>query len=141
MGLVMAEPTPWSERSACRNLPLDLFFPEEKPPQHWVDQLPCGTCPVKIECGDYADRNNEQGIWGGVWRSQRSIANGHHKPPVKLSTLPSHGPTLPPKALKDHQRGIALRAKEEALQALYEEAKVAESLAAQIPPASKGWKS
>jgi len=65
----------WTERAACREHDLDLFFlPGEnndkkgrKPVTYPASTIAiCNACPVANECLTYALNNNERyGLWGG----------------------------------------------------------------------------
>lgn len=55
---------PWRQRAACLGSNPDLFFPKRGENGNRAKSV-CGTCPVKVECGDYADRTEtEYGVWG-----------------------------------------------------------------------------
>lgn len=66
----------WKDEAACRGEPGEWFWPpsERGSAVHdWrIDVRPlafavCATCPVLVECGDYAQANGEtSGVWGGV---------------------------------------------------------------------------
>lgn len=64
----------WRDLAACRGTYDEVFFPEQGRPRvnakaaiKW-----CEACPVKIECRDYAIRNDvREGIWGGMSYHQR----------------------------------------------------------------------
>jgi len=63
--------TSWVERGACRGVSTDLFFPErgESPA---AAKAVCATCPVRVECLDYAlVVLGQSGIWGGQSERQR----------------------------------------------------------------------
>jgi WhiB family redox-sensing transcriptional regulator len=64
---------PWIEHAACYGHK-DLFFPPTDVREHRYDRNRrirrakgiCAVCPVKAECLEWAQSNNEQsGIWGG----------------------------------------------------------------------------
>lgn len=57
---------PWWERGSCRRgNNAEAFFPEKGKSNHDA-KIICGSCPVKIECLNYAIRRREPyGIWGG----------------------------------------------------------------------------
>lgn len=71
----------WQWRAACRGEDANLFFP----PSHIEDKTQkllrerqaksiCATCPVRIECLEYAVRTREpHGIWGGLNELERRI--------------------------------------------------------------------
>ena len=71
----------WQWRAACRGEDANLFFPpnhvEEKQDrvlrERQAKEL-CATCPVRIECLEYAVRTREShGIWGGLNEPERRI--------------------------------------------------------------------
>jgi len=63
----------WRDKSLCKDLDTDLFFPDTRRvniEKYIQENLPCGNCKVKKECNDFADENEEEfGVWGGVYRS------------------------------------------------------------------------
>jgi WhiB family redox-sensing transcriptional regulator len=67
------EETTWTERSACRDYPTDVFFADLDAPKNSLEaRAICSKCPVKAECLDYAIRHAcEYGIWGGTTATER----------------------------------------------------------------------
>lgn len=62
----------WQERGACRDADPDLFFPERGSPGDSAKRV-CVTCPVRIECLEYALANSERyGVWGGLTERERT---------------------------------------------------------------------
>lgn len=67
----------WMQEAACRNLPVDIFFPT-RDSNGW-DNLRaavaiCETCPVIEQCLKYALSFGYRalpGIWGGTSENQR----------------------------------------------------------------------
>jgi WhiB family transcriptional regulator, redox-sensing transcriptional regulator len=71
----------WQWRAACRGEDANLFFP----PSYIEDRAQkllrerqakaiCATCPVRVECLEYAVRTREpHGIWGGLNELERRI--------------------------------------------------------------------
>ena len=61
----------WQERSSCRGVDAELFFPatdEEAVPAKAI----CGTCPVRMACLAFAlERNEKFGVWGGLTERER----------------------------------------------------------------------
>jgi WhiB family redox-sensing transcriptional regulator len=55
----------WMVDAACRDVNPEIFFPISSK----VDPLAliiCSGCPVRRQCGDYANANSEiHGVWGG----------------------------------------------------------------------------
>lgn len=79
----------WTQRAACRDLDIALFFPKRNDNKDRGDnyapeaRAACAGCPVAAECLMYALNNNERhGLWGGKSPKQRRtirrqlIANG-----------------------------------------------------------------
>ena len=71
----------WQWRAACRGEDANLFFPpnhvEEKQERILRERRAkeiCATCPVRIECLEYAVRTQEpHGIWGGLNELERRL--------------------------------------------------------------------
>ena len=65
----------WIDRGACRNVDTAIFFPEHAHPLSSVRITQakeiCRTCPVKIQCIDYALKYELVGIWGGMTEVER----------------------------------------------------------------------
>ena len=69
----------WQWRAACRGHDENLFFPpsrferaEEKRSRERAAKDICATCPVQVECLDYALRIREPyGVWGGLNEQER----------------------------------------------------------------------
>ena len=67
----------WQLDAACRDLPVDWFFPEQGP-NAWHDLRQavavCQECPVIADCLNYAlqfEARALPGIWGGTSENQR----------------------------------------------------------------------
>jgi WhiB family redox-sensing transcriptional regulator len=67
----------WQQEAACRDLPVNWFFPEQGPnASHDLRRAVavCATCPVIEECLKYAltfEARSLPGIWGGTSENQR----------------------------------------------------------------------
>ena len=68
----------WQDDAACRGEDLMLFFgPDgERQPERDIRerkaQQVCASCPVRIECLNYALRRDERyGVWGGMSERER----------------------------------------------------------------------
>lgn len=49
----------------------------------------CDSCPLKIDCLEYALNNNEVGIWGGTTEEQRStIRRSSNRKVIRKSASP-----------------------------------------------------
>jgi hypothetical protein len=64
----------------CEELP-DVFFAQEasRESQKLVEEIAkniCSTCPVKLQCRDYALSTRVTGIWGGTTESERYSSSG-----------------------------------------------------------------
>lgn len=80
----------WRELGACRKLETALFFPIGQTGEAEVKiaraKKVCATCPVRLECLEFAiTTNQEYGVWGGhdeeerrairrQWRAQQRAA-------------------------------------------------------------------
>lgn len=66
-------PATWFEHSACRGMDPDIFFPDSG--HHLLTRAAietCNTCPVQMECLDYAIKHHlDHGIWGGTSERER----------------------------------------------------------------------
>jgi WhiB family transcriptional regulator, redox-sensing transcriptional regulator len=58
----------WQHRARCRNIGIDLFFPESTDVDTITKSLGyCNACPVKVECLQWAlEEGVAHGIWGGI---------------------------------------------------------------------------
>lgn len=70
--------TDWSDRAACRGMPLTLFFgPEgerkqQRERREHAAKAICARCPARVECLDYALTTPEKyGVWGGMGEDER----------------------------------------------------------------------
>lgn len=62
----------WQELGSCKDADPDLFFPERGSPGDSAKRV-CVTCPVRIECLEYALANGERyGVWGGLTERERT---------------------------------------------------------------------
>ena len=58
---------------SCTGIDVEIFFTEEKgnyPHLNYIRKL-CNTCPVQVQCFDYAIKNLVEGIWGGTTKKER----------------------------------------------------------------------
>jgi len=69
----------WQDRAACKGPQSRVFFPpshlerkDEREAREQRAKAICATCPVRIECLDYAIEIREpHGIWGGLNELER----------------------------------------------------------------------
>jgi len=69
----------WQWRAACRGEDASLFFApshfetrDEKRTRERRAKAICASCPVRVECREYAVRTREaHGIWGGLNELER----------------------------------------------------------------------
>jgi WhiB family redox-sensing transcriptional regulator len=68
----------WQADAACAGSDPSWWFPESGCGRNWwltpeslMALQICNECPVRRECGDFADREREVGIWGGEFRKYR----------------------------------------------------------------------
>ena len=69
------DPSPeWRDRAVCRTImDLDVFFPPQggNAAVNAAKEI-CKTCPVIVECREYAMRNDiKHGVWGGLSELER----------------------------------------------------------------------
>jgi WhiB family redox-sensing transcriptional regulator len=60
----------WRAQAACIGHG-DLFFEDRMRTVVSKAKRICDKCAVKQECLDYALRNNEEGVWGGLTANER----------------------------------------------------------------------
>lgn len=66
-----AERLPWRQAAACKNKPTEWFFPAKGVNPARAKAV-CMTCPVRIECLDWAvEMRERQGVFGGTSEKQR----------------------------------------------------------------------
>lgn len=82
----------WHQLANCAGTDPDAFFPEHSESQK-APKLVCKSCPVQVDCLNYALRNNiEHGIWGGLsaWERikirRRNLPNRPQGRPSKENT-------------------------------------------------------
>jgi hypothetical protein len=70
----------FSSTPACSGLDVELFFTEEKGNYSHLDFIKrmCNTCPVRVECYDYAIDNLVHGIWAGTTKDERDRHRSKH---------------------------------------------------------------
>jgi WhiB family redox-sensing transcriptional regulator len=75
-------PPGWTGDALCAQTDPDSFFPEQGGSTREAKAV-CRSCPVQVECLDYALANEERfGIWGGVSeRDRRKLHRRTHRPP------------------------------------------------------------
>src|SRR4051812_12233336 len=73
-----SSPVDWQRQAACRDVPVELFFPpdEERGPARRrrieAARAVCARCPVRTPCRDFARSADERyGIWGGESEEDR----------------------------------------------------------------------
>lgn len=61
----------WKSDAACRDLDVDLFFPETEAASGPALAV-CASCPVREACLDFALRTRQDdGVWGGHTETER----------------------------------------------------------------------
>ena len=61
----------WTLEAACRGLDPNIFYPERGASLEPAKKI-CASCPVRIECAQYAiDNGDKYGIWGGLSEKRR----------------------------------------------------------------------
>jgi WhiB family redox-sensing transcriptional regulator len=72
--LPVLEPEPdsdWKNRGQCRQVDPDSFFPEKGGSAKDAKRV-CRSCPVRLQCLEFALENDERfGVWGGLSERER----------------------------------------------------------------------
>ena len=70
----------FSDTPACAGIDVEIFFTEEKGNYTNLDFIKrmCNTCPVRVECFDYAIENLVHGIWAGTTMEERNRHRSKH---------------------------------------------------------------
>jgi WhiB family redox-sensing transcriptional regulator len=95
--------TSWFDRAACKDAPdPEVFFPvsdEAKKTEPWHEF--CDDCPVRKECGAFAQRRGLIGVWGGTYRPGNLLsARLRGRPRHKNKPLGSEAASVAPVAGK-----------------------------------------
>lgn len=70
----------WVAKAVCPQTDAEEFFPE-KGENATRAKAVCRTCPVRIDCLDWALTHNEVfGVWGGFTARERSRIQAGHNP-------------------------------------------------------------
>ena len=92
--LRLIEPQPWMADAACKGMDTDRIFFPKRGDNGAAAKAVCNTCPVKIDCQQYAADGYERfGIWGGMsanntWRQRTTKPR---KPVVRELKPIAHG--------------------------------------------------
>jgi WhiB family redox-sensing transcriptional regulator len=71
----ISEERPWVVFGACRHVDPDLFFSTDPGETEHALSI-CASCPVRVECLDYALEAGERfGIWGGLTEKRRKTVS------------------------------------------------------------------
>ena len=70
----------FSDIPACNGIDVEVFFTEEKGHYANLDYIKkiCNTCPVQVECSDYAMEHLVHGIWAGTTKQERDKYRSKH---------------------------------------------------------------
>ena len=73
----------FDDKASCSNTDPELFFPQEREYingkiYNFYENLAeakkiCESCPLRIQCLEYALKNAEYGVWGGTTEEQRHL--------------------------------------------------------------------
>jgi WhiB family redox-sensing transcriptional regulator len=60
-------------QAACTEEDIDIFFPEngDVKGKTALAKAICASCPVAVQCLQFAIANDEEGIWGGTTLEER----------------------------------------------------------------------
>ena len=85
--IIFTGPLAWTADAACTGQ-TDLFFapagerPEARVTRESRARAICASCPVLLECRDWARENREYGFWGGESEEERAAAGYRVDMPV-----------------------------------------------------------
>ena len=70
----------FSDTPACVGIDVEVFFTEERGNYANLDYVKkiCKTCPVQVECYDYAIEHLVHGIWAGTTMEERNRYRSKH---------------------------------------------------------------
>jgi len=70
----------FSQTPACAGIDVEIFFTEERGNFANLDYVRkmCNTCPVRVECFDYAIDNLVHGLWAGTTKDERDKYRSKH---------------------------------------------------------------
>ena len=70
----------FSDTPACVGIDTELFFTEERGNYPHFDYIKkvCNTCPVQVECFNYAIENLVHGLWAGTKLEERNRYRRKH---------------------------------------------------------------
>ena len=77
--IAMRERQMWRDEAACRGMDPDIFHPGPGENEKLEEaKLVCATCPVTVECAEFAiqveDSGARVGIYGGLSARRRALA-------------------------------------------------------------------
>jgi WhiB family redox-sensing transcriptional regulator len=77
----------WIEEAACKGQ-TELFYPRQGDNSSFAKAAQiCSTCPVLIECDEYAMTNYERfGIWAGMNEKKRRVARRMSHPTETMTS-------------------------------------------------------
>lgn len=72
----------WTKQANCKNMDIDLFFPELGQNMNPFAKEICDSCNVKVQCLWFANENSiEHGVFGGMsvrgrrdWRQENNVS-------------------------------------------------------------------
>lgn len=70
----------FSDTPACLGIDVEIFFTEERGNYPYLADVKkiCKTCPVQVECFNYAIENLVHGIWAGTTKQERDKYRSKH---------------------------------------------------------------
>lgn len=73
----------WQDKGLCKETDPEIFYPESGDNAQTAKSV-CRSCPVQLQCAQYAiDNNEEYGIWGGL--GSRTITRLRRRGRARLS--------------------------------------------------------
>ncbi|MFH8483663.1 WhiB family transcriptional regulator [Streptomyces sp. NPDC018055] len=100
----------WRNRSACRDVDPELFFPTGTDPRSQAQarraKRVCGGCPVRAACLSWAlDNKQDTGVWGGLDERERRELHGRPSAAQKAPRPSEWGTEIDEKAVERYLSG------------------------------------
>jgi WhiB family redox-sensing transcriptional regulator len=62
----------WEDRAACKNMPADMFYPEDNGAEMEAAKAVCRVCPVREDCLEHSLATRDfEGVRGGLNQRER----------------------------------------------------------------------
>jgi len=87
-------PHEWANKANCRTVDTNVMFPTSRSGVEKARAV-CVGCPVAKECGDWAERHEAAGVWGGESIDSRTVRATTSAWQAARQTAPQRRPLSP----------------------------------------------